>query len=231
MWELSQNPTWLSKILTHLVIVFTALCLRSWLHTALRLLWTHVLELTDQPHVLGLNRLAPRSELCIFDSAPESRSQLTNVLRPFIRSRRFLRLQLFVWSSHQSRQKGHSRHSDAGQKMPKIKSLLWPPIYEHTQRPTHIYLSIYLSIYDIMWVVRQANDSFDCFGTKPKGLDSRSPTWPEMGGGTEVWEKPGGQLAKEPREGELAKGDAERQSTTVSRRKQWGRRSKMSWHS
>ena len=57
-----------------------------------------------------------------------------------------------------------------------------------------------------------------------------------------------GQLAKEPREAQLAKRDAERQSrtdsrrdqsrcdsspewTTVSRRRQWGRRSKMSWHS
>ena len=53
--EFSENSTQLPKVLTHLVIVFTARCLRSWLHTDLRLLWTHILELTDQPHVLALN--------------------------------------------------------------------------------------------------------------------------------------------------------------------------------
>ena len=42
-------------MLTHLVIVFTAPRLCSWLHTSLRLFWVHVLESTDQPRVLGLN--------------------------------------------------------------------------------------------------------------------------------------------------------------------------------
>ena len=55
--EHSENPTQLPKMLTHLVIVFTALCLCSWLHTTLWLLWTHVLEPTDLPRVLGLNFL------------------------------------------------------------------------------------------------------------------------------------------------------------------------------
>ena len=45
----------LPKMLTHLVIVFTALCLCSLLHTTLRLLWTYVLDPTDQPRILGLN--------------------------------------------------------------------------------------------------------------------------------------------------------------------------------
>ena len=56
--ELSENPKQQPKMLTHLVIIFTALCLRSWLYTAFCLLWTHVLELTDQPHVLSLNWLS-----------------------------------------------------------------------------------------------------------------------------------------------------------------------------
>ena len=35
---------------------------------------------------------------------------------------------------------------------------------------------------DTMWVVRQADDFFVCFGAKPnKGLSSRSPTRPEVG--------------------------------------------------
>ena len=58
MWlspELSKNPTQQPKMLTHLVIVFAAPCLRSWLHTVLQLLWTHILEPTDQHDILGLN--------------------------------------------------------------------------------------------------------------------------------------------------------------------------------
>ena len=102
---------------------------------------------------------------------------------------------------------------------------------------------------DTMWVVGQADDFFVYFGATPnKGLNSRSPTRPEVGGERQVREKPEGQLAKEPGEGQLAKRDAERQSrtdsgrdwsrwvsspewTTVRRRRQWGKWSKMSWHS
>ena len=72
-----------------------------------------------------------------------------------------------------------------------------------------------------MWVVRQADVFFVCFGTKPnKGLSSRSPTSTEVGEGRQVREKllakepSEGQLAKEPREGQLVKRDAEKQSTT-----------------
>ena len=58
-----------------------------------------------------------------------------------------------------------------------------------------------------MWVVRQADDPFVCFGAKPsKGLSSRSLTRLEVGRKD--------QLAKEPRECELAKRDAERQTRT-----------------
>ena len=44
--ELCKNPTLILKMLTHQVIVFTALCLRSWLYSAFRLFWTFVLEPT-----------------------------------------------------------------------------------------------------------------------------------------------------------------------------------------
>ena len=74
---------------------------------------------------------------------------------------------------------------------------------------------------DTMWVVRQADEFFACFGAKPnKGLSSRSPTRPKVREERQVREKPGGQLAKETREGPLVKGDAEGQSTTDSRRDQ-----------
>ena len=123
-----------------------------------------------------------------------------------------------------------------------------------------------LSNCDTMWVVRQADDPFVCFGTKPnKGLSSRSLIRPEVGEEKQVREKPEARLENEPEEGQLAreasgavvkgtqrgsvaKRDAERQSrtgsrrdqsrwvsspewTTVRRRRQWRRRSKMSWHS
>ena len=56
-----------------------------------------------------------------------------------------------------------------------------------------------------MWVVRQADNLFVCFGAKPnKGLSSRSPTRQEVGEERQAQEKPEGQLAKEPREGQLA---------------------------
>ena len=91
--ELSENPNQLSKVLIHLVIVFTVPCLRSWRHTALRLLWTQVLEPTDQPRVLGLNAWL---------STSESHSSLTNALRPlsFLPvSRVHAGTALFLWSS------------------------------------------------------------------------------------------------------------------------------------
>ena len=54
---------------------------------------------------------------------------------------------------------------------------------------------------DTMWVVRQADDPFVYFGTKPnKGLGLEISNEIGSGGGKE--------LAKEPREGQLVKGDA-----------------------
>ena len=104
-----------------------------------------------------------------------------------------------------------------------------------------------LWVFATMWAVRQADDPFVCFGEKPNtglGLEISDET--RSGEERQVREKPVAQLAKEPREGKLAKRDAERQSrtdsrrdqsrwvcrlewTTVSRRRQWGRRSKISW--
>ena len=70
-----------------------------------------------------------------------------------------------------------------------------------------------------MRVVRQADDPFKCFGTKPnKGLGSRSSTRPEVGKGTPE----SGELEKGTQRRQLAKGDAEGQSTTDSRRDQSG---------
>ena len=72
-----------------------------------------------------------------------------------------------------------------------------------------------------LWVVRQADDPFVCFGAKPnKGLSSRSSTRPEVGKGTPVREV--GKRNREKLEGRQAKGDAEGQSTTDSRRDQSG---------
>ena len=65
--------------------------------------------------------------------------------------------------------------------------------------------------------MRQADDLLVCFGAKPdKGLSSRSSTRLEVGKGTPVRE-----LKKGTQRKQLVKGDAEGQSTTVSRRKQW----------
>ena len=94
--ELNENPTQQPKMLTYLVIVFKTLCLHTWLHTALRKLWTHVLEPTDQLCVMGLN---------IWLSTSKNHSWLSNVLRTCFWSRRFTRAQLFVWSSRQNRQR------------------------------------------------------------------------------------------------------------------------------
>ena len=64
-----------------------------------------------------------------------------------------------------------------------------------------------------MGVVRYEDDPFVCLGAKPKGLESRSSTRPEVGKGTPVRA-----VGKRNPEKEFAKGDAEGQSTTDSRR-------------
>ena len=70
--------------------IFTALYLHSSLHTALELFWTHILELTDQPCVLGLNCLAPHPGPWTSDAL--LRSLIPNWPMSFVRffwSRRF----------------------------------------------------------------------------------------------------------------------------------------------
>ena len=77
---------------------------------------------------------------------------------------------------------------------------------------------------DTMWVVRQADDPFVCFGAKPnKGLGLEISDETGNGGvrgprearkGELVKEPKEGELAKEPGEGQLVKRDAERQSRT-----------------
>ena len=67
--------------------------------------------------------------------------------------------------------------------------------------------------------VHQADDFFVCFGAKPnKGLSSRSSTRPEVDKGTRVRVGKGTQ-----REGSWRRVTQEGQSTTVSRREQWGK--------
>ena len=78
------------------------------------------------------------------------------------------------------------------------------------------------------WSAKQTIPLSVLVWNQTKGLDSRSPTRPEVGEERQVWEKPG-QLAEESREGELAKGDAERQSITDSRRDQSGSVSSPEW--
>ena len=57
-----------------------------------------------------------------------------------------------------------------------------------------------------MWVVNQADDPLSVLAlNQTKGLDSRSPTRPEVGEERTVREKPERQLAKEPR-GAVGKG-------------------------
>ena len=125
-----------------LVIVFTAPCLRSWLHIALRLLWTHVLELT-LCSVFWAWLPGPTSwALNVWLSALESDSWLTKVLRPLFRSRRFSPAQLFVWSLRQN------RHSLALVKNAedKIPSLVTHP-RTHTGTQTYmLYIYIYSTI-------------------------------------------------------------------------------------
>ena len=55
--------------------------------------------------------------------------------------RRFSQAQIFVWSSCQTRQRGHSIHQS---KMPKIRSLLWLLLNKHTHRLTLIHPCIYI---------------------------------------------------------------------------------------
>ena len=66
---------------------------------------------------------------------------------------------------------------------------------------------------DTMWVVHQVDDFFVCFGAKPnKGLSLRSSMSLEVGEEKLVQEKPERSWQKEPREGQLAKGNPERVS-------------------
>ena len=48
--------------------------------------------------------------------------------------------------------KRSSGHSGAASKMPEIRSPLWPPIHEHTERPTHIHSFIHPSIYIYIYI-------------------------------------------------------------------------------
>ena len=124
-WELNKNPTQLPKMLTHLIIVFTAQCLSSWFHTTFQLLWTLILEPT------------------LFSRVP----LLTDyILRPLLWSYGFLRVQLFLWSSQQNRQRGLSRHltlvKDAKDKIP-LFSHPSTNRHAHTHIHTHIYIYIH----------------------------------------------------------------------------------------
>ena len=114
---------------------------------------------------------------------------------------------------------------------------------------------------DIMWVLRQADDFFSFFFRRETKRRPELEISDETGSGggkaglreprkSQLAKEPRKreQLAKEPREGQLAKREVERQLTIVSRRdhlrwvsspewttvswkKQWGRRSKKSLHS
>ena len=99
-----------------------------------------------------------------------------------------------------------------------------------------------------MWVVRQADEPFVCFGAKPtKGLGLEISDETGSGGGKELAKEPReGQLAKEPRERQLVERETQRGSqewtaegtrwAVLSRQKSpevssEGRTVKMSWHS
>ena len=100
------------------------------LHTTFRLLWIHVLEPTDQPHILGLN---------VWLSTPESHSWLPNILLPFFWSRSLCDLRTKIDKERSS------RHSSTTSKIPEIITL---PTH-NIQKPihTHIYIYIYIYIY------------------------------------------------------------------------------------
>ena len=78
--------------------------------------------------------------------APESHSQLTNFLRTSLLVS-VLQAQLFVWSS---------RHWHHRSKVPKIRSLLWLPIYEHKQRLTHTHTHTLMLIIMPQVIVRSS---------------------------------------------------------------------------
>ena len=111
------------KLLTHLAIVFIALCLRSWLSGSMS------------------------QALNVWPSASESHSWvslfsgLTDVLLPSLpgfRGDSFLcglRAKIVTET--------FSRHSGAVSKMPKITSPLCPSMHEHIERPTYIHPYIY----------------------------------------------------------------------------------------
>ena len=78
-----------------------------------------------------------------------------------------------------------------------------------------------------MWVVRQADDPFVCFGAKPdKGFGLEISTWPEVGR-----ERQSESETKGLRRRQLAKSDASGQSTPDSRSDQlaWERESPDQW--
>ena len=118
---------------------------RCWLvWSSSSLLCIFVIEPTDQPPRPGPEFLT----LCFsLLTASESHSWL---------------IAFFVLSSGLAGFRGHStlcgirakidkgrssRHSGAVSKMPEIRSPFWPPIHQHTQRPTHIHPYIYIYIY------------------------------------------------------------------------------------
>ena len=114
-WELSENLTQPPKMLTHLVIVFTALCLRSWLYT-------HPPTALDPR--LWADWPAPRLEvesltLCSGASLLTWPTSFHETL-------------LFVGSSYQNRQSGSSRQPT----LFKIEEDKFPSFATH--RRTHI---------------------------------------------------------------------------------------------
>ena len=130
---LSDQKCWLIWLLTSLLFV-------SWLHApeshsqlTASLLQTNCFSAPDWP----LRGLTP------------------NWLTLFIflfRSHRFSWAQLFVRSSRQDKERS-SGHFGATLKMPEISSSAWPPIHEHTERPTHTHSYIFIYIYIHTWML------------------------------------------------------------------------------
>ena len=131
-WELNENPIQQLKILNHLVIAFTAPCFRS--------------RLTG-PTFWALNVWPSTSESHSQLTTSESHSCFTNVLPPSSDLADFRgHISLCGFRAKIDKER-FSRHSGAASKMPEIIPPLWPPIYEHTQKPTPIHPYIYIYIY------------------------------------------------------------------------------------
>ena len=129
-WELCKNPTQLPKVLTHLVIIFTALC----------------------PGLDFLTLSAPESHSQL--TASVSHSWLT---MSFVLSSSFAGFcgHSSLCSFHAKVDKGAPLDTltplkDTQDKIPSLAIHPWT----HTQRPTHIsiYLSIYLYIYIYIYI-------------------------------------------------------------------------------